>query len=101
MAPLITLLIGSMAARIVGWLGVDYVDTWVKAIAVGLAAMFVLTGVGALRPATARQPDRDRAAAATGAGITGQLHRGAGIPRRGGPVGSGYPDRWPPSACCC
>jgi len=39
-----------MAARIVGWLGVDYVDTWVKAIAVGLAAMFVLTGVAQLRP---------------------------------------------------
>jgi uncharacterized membrane protein len=45
MAPLITLLAGSIAARIVGWLGVDHMDTWVKAIAVGLAAMFVLTGV--------------------------------------------------------
>jgi uncharacterized membrane protein len=45
MAPLIILLAGSVAARIVGWLGVDYVDTWGKAIAVGLAAMFVLTGV--------------------------------------------------------
>ena len=39
-----------MAARIVGWLGVDYVDTWVKAIAVGLAAMFVLTGVAHFVP---------------------------------------------------
>jgi uncharacterized membrane protein len=45
MAPLITLLLGSVAARIVGWLGVDYVGTWTSAIAVGLAAMFVLTGV--------------------------------------------------------
>ena len=45
MAPLITLLAGSIVARIVGWLGVDYVDTWTKAIAIGLAAMFVLTGV--------------------------------------------------------
>ena len=50
MAPLIALLTGSMAARIVGWLGVDYVDTWVKAIAVGLAAMFVLTGVAHIVP---------------------------------------------------
>src|SRR3984957_14056486 len=44
MAPLIVLLTGSMAARIAGWLGGDYGDTWVKAIAVGLSAMFVLTG---------------------------------------------------------
>jgi uncharacterized membrane protein len=50
MAPLIALLTGSMAARIVGWLGVDYVDTCVKAIAVGLAAMFVLTGVAHFVP---------------------------------------------------
>ena len=45
MAPLLTLLLGSLAARVVGWLGVDYVDSWPRAIAVGLAAMFVLTGV--------------------------------------------------------
>ncbi|MGH3541525.1 MAG: DoxX family protein, partial [Mycobacterium sp.] len=45
MAPLITLLASSIVARIVGWLGVAYVDSWIKAIAVGLAAMFVLTGV--------------------------------------------------------
>jgi uncharacterized membrane protein len=55
MAPLITLLAGSIVARIVGWLGVDYVDTWTKAIAIGLAAMFALTGVAhfvpPLRPA--------------------------------------------------
>ena len=50
MAPLIALLTGSMAVRIVGWLGIDYVDTWVKAIAVGLAAMFVLTGVAHFAP---------------------------------------------------
>lgn len=50
MAPLITLLAGGIAARIVGWLGVDYVDTWVKAIAVGLAALFVLTGVAHFVP---------------------------------------------------
>ena len=45
MAPLLTLLLGSLAARVVGWLGVDYVDSWPRAIAVGLAAMFLLTGV--------------------------------------------------------
>jgi uncharacterized membrane protein len=50
MAPLIILLAGSVAARIVGWLRVDYVDTWGKAIAVGLAAMFVLTGVAHFVP---------------------------------------------------
>jgi uncharacterized membrane protein len=50
MAPLIALLAGSMVARIVGWFGVEYVDTWVKAVAVGLAAMFVLTGVAHFVP---------------------------------------------------
>lgn len=37
MAPLITLLFGALAARVVGWLGVDYVDGWPNATAVGLA----------------------------------------------------------------
>jgi uncharacterized membrane protein len=50
MAPLITLLVGSIAARIVGWLGIGYVGSWVGAIAVGLAAMFVLTGVAHFVP---------------------------------------------------
>ncbi|MGB3476242.1 MAG: hypothetical protein WBA69_15830 [Mycobacterium sp.] len=50
MAPLITLLAGSLAARIVGWCGIDYVDSWVRAIAVGLAAMFFLTGVAHFAP---------------------------------------------------
>ncbi len=50
MAPLITLLSGSIVARIVGWTGVGYVDNWVKATAVGLAAMFVLTGVAHFAP---------------------------------------------------
>jgi uncharacterized membrane protein len=45
MAPLIALLVGSIVARIVGWPGVDYVDSWSRAIAVGLAALFLLTGV--------------------------------------------------------
>src|ERR1700760_1316187 len=50
MAPLIALLIGSMVARLVGRLGVDYLDSWGKAIAVGLAAMFVLPGVAHFAP---------------------------------------------------
>jgi uncharacterized membrane protein len=45
MAVLMTLVLGSVAARLVGWLGVHSVDSWPKAIAVGLAAMFVMTGV--------------------------------------------------------
>ncbi len=50
MAPLITLMAGSIVARIVGWTGVGYVDHWVQAIAIGLAAMFVLTGVAHFAP---------------------------------------------------
>jgi uncharacterized membrane protein len=50
MAPLITLLVGSIAARLIGWLGVDYVGNWTAAVAVGLAAMFVLTGVAHFVP---------------------------------------------------
>ena len=45
MAPLITLILGALAARLIGWLGVDYVDSWPGAVTVGLAAMFVVTGV--------------------------------------------------------
>ena len=52
MAPLITLVVGSIFARIVGWAGVDYANSWTAAIAVGLAAMFVLTGVAHFAPPT-------------------------------------------------
>jgi uncharacterized membrane protein len=45
MAVIITLVLGTLGARLVGWLGVDYVDSWPQAAAVGLAAMFVMTGV--------------------------------------------------------
>ena len=45
MAVLVTLVLGTLAARLAGWLGVDYADSWPAAIAVGLSAMFVLTGV--------------------------------------------------------
>ena len=37
MAPLIALVLGTLAARLAGWLGVDYVAGWPAAIAVGLA----------------------------------------------------------------
>lgn len=50
MAPLVTLLLGSIVTRIVGWLGVGYVNNSTAAIAVGLAAMFVLTGVAHFAP---------------------------------------------------
>ena len=50
MAPLIALVVGSIAARIAGWLGIGYVSSWTAAIAVGLAAMFVLTGVAHFAP---------------------------------------------------
>jgi uncharacterized membrane protein len=45
MAVIVTLVLSTLAARLAGWLGVDYTDSWPAALAVGLAAMFVLTGV--------------------------------------------------------
>ncbi|MCV7411070.1 hypothetical protein AWC05_27085 [Mycobacterium florentinum] len=50
MAPLIALLLGSIVARVAGLLGVGYVAGWTAAIAVGLAAMFVLTGIAHFAP---------------------------------------------------
>jgi len=54
MAFIVTLVLGTLAARAVGWLGVDYVDSWPQAVAVGLAAMFVMTGVAHFVPAMRR-----------------------------------------------
>ncbi|MFI6130482.1 DoxX family membrane protein [Micromonospora sp. NPDC051141] len=45
MAPLIALLAGTATARIAGLLGVDALDGWHPALRVGLALMFLLTGV--------------------------------------------------------
>ncbi|MBU2662910.1 DoxX family protein [Actinoplanes bogorensis] len=45
MAPLIALIAGSVLARLVGLLGVDALDGWWPALRVGLALMFVLTGL--------------------------------------------------------
>lgn len=50
MAPLITLLLSTLAARSIGWLGVAYVNDWTAATAVGLAAMFLLTGFSHFAP---------------------------------------------------
>lgn len=50
MAPLITLLLSTIAARSIGWLGVAYVNNWTAALAVGLAAMFLLTGLAHFAP---------------------------------------------------
>jgi uncharacterized membrane protein len=44
MAPFIALLVATIAARSIGWLGVGYVNSWTAALAVGLAVMFVMTG---------------------------------------------------------
>jgi uncharacterized membrane protein len=54
MAVIVTLILGTLGARLVGWLGVDYVDSWPQAVAVGLAAMFVMTGVAHFAPAMRR-----------------------------------------------
>lgn len=43
MAPLIVLVVVTLAARGVGALGVEYVGSWSAAVAVGLAAMFTVT----------------------------------------------------------
>src|ERR1700757_3903133 len=50
MAPLITLLLSTIAARCIGWLGVAYVNSWAAALAIGMAAMFVLTGIAHFAP---------------------------------------------------
>ena len=54
MAVIVALVAGTLVARFVGWLGVDYVDSWPQAIAVGLAGMFVMTGVAHFVPAMRR-----------------------------------------------
>ncbi|MFZ0834114.1 MAG: DoxX family protein [Mycobacterium sp.] len=45
MAPLIALVLATLATRFAGRPGWDYASGWPAAVAVGLAAMFVLTGV--------------------------------------------------------
>ncbi|WP_433370615.1 DoxX family protein [Actinoplanes sp. CA-142083] len=45
MAPLIALIAGTALARLVGMAGIDALDGWWPALRVGLALMFVLTGL--------------------------------------------------------
>ena len=45
MAPLLALVVGSGLARLAGLVGVDALDGWWPALRVGLALMFVLTGL--------------------------------------------------------
>jgi uncharacterized membrane protein len=54
MAVIVSLVLGTLAARLIGWLGVDYVGGWPQAVAVGLAVMFVMTGVAHFVPAMRR-----------------------------------------------
>jgi uncharacterized membrane protein len=54
MAVVVSLVLGTLAARLIGWLGVDYVDSWPRAAAVGLAVMFMMTGVAHFVPAMRR-----------------------------------------------
>jgi uncharacterized membrane protein len=45
MVPLIALIVVTLAARLAGWLGWGYTNAWPAAVAVGLAAMFTVTGI--------------------------------------------------------
>jgi uncharacterized membrane protein len=54
MVVIVSLVLGTLAARLIGRLGVDYVDGWPQAVAVGLAVMFVMTGVAHFVPAMRR-----------------------------------------------
>ena len=54
MMVIAALITGTLVARLIGWLGVDYVDSWPQAIAVGLAVMFAMTGVAHFVPAMRR-----------------------------------------------
>jgi uncharacterized membrane protein len=54
MAVFLALILGSLGARLVGWWGVDYIDGWPAAIALGLALMFTMTGVAHFAPGMRR-----------------------------------------------
>ncbi len=54
MIVIASLVLGTIAARLIGWLGVEYVDSWPQAVAVGLAVMFVMTGTAHFVPAMRR-----------------------------------------------
>jgi uncharacterized membrane protein len=50
MVPQVTLIVVTLAARTAGWLGWDYTDNWPASVAVGLAAMFLVTGIAHFAP---------------------------------------------------
>ncbi|MCL7458893.1 DoxX family membrane protein [Micromonospora echinofusca] len=54
MAPLVALVTGTVLARLAGLLGVGALDGWHPALRVGLALMFVVTGVAHFAPAYRR-----------------------------------------------
>jgi uncharacterized membrane protein len=54
MAVLLALLLGTGVSRVIGWMGVHYVDNWPTAIAVGLATMFTMTGTAHFVPGMRR-----------------------------------------------
>lgn len=45
MAPLVALVVGTLLARLAGWAGFAALDGWPPALRVGLALMFLLTGL--------------------------------------------------------
>jgi uncharacterized membrane protein len=46
--------LGSVAARLAGWLGAAYLDSWPSAVAAGLALMFIMTGFAHFTPGMRR-----------------------------------------------
>lgn len=50
MVPQLTLVVVTLAARAAGWLGWHYTNGWPAAVAVGLAAMFLVTGIAHFAP---------------------------------------------------
>lgn len=54
MAVLLALVLGSVSARLAGWLGVSYLDSWPSAVAAGLALMFTMTGIAHFTPGMRR-----------------------------------------------
>lgn len=44
MVPAVVLVMVTLCSRVAGWLGWEYIASWPSSVAVGLAAMFVVTG---------------------------------------------------------
>ncbi|MBB5937175.1 DoxX family protein [Streptomyces zagrosensis] len=50
MEPLVALIVGFLSARLAGLIGVEALDGWHPALRVGLALLFVLTGISHFHP---------------------------------------------------